>query len=422
MGKPTSTSPRRWRVDKGRNTARGRSYQLASGSSGRGKKTISLGVVPRATAERACSVLQLEEERTFGTARYDRLFDLIDAGERAMVIEMLLDESEAFLLWVEAERLPWHRRPLREYVDEVYGPHRELTKPRTWRTERNDWSAHILPALGDTALDDIDEFVVDEFLTETLRKVKPLGAPATPNMRRKCRNAISAMLTFAYRKRHRTIPRPTWFELEGTGARSLRDKTLTINEVHRLIEHAPGHSEMKRGRTWAGHKQKFQSLFACLFNLGLRPSEAAGMRWEDVDWIRGQVYISGATKTAGSRSTIRLHQLARRHLAQWWVTRGRPTEGLIHPAPGGRVYETTGSTGFSKSLKRAARAAGIDKPVTPYWGRHTYGTRSIEGGMSVDTVAKVLRHSTPEMVRKHYDHGTATTAPDIDIADDVFGR
>ena len=424
MSTPTPKKPRRWRVDKGRNSAKGQCYQLASGSSSKNKKTISLGVVPMAMAQRARGRLQLEEERTFGTAHYGRVFRLLDVIGHAAVVEMLLDDDDEFLVRNVADlKEPWGRRPLREYFEEVYAEHRSLAVPKTWRTEEHDWTAHLLPALGGIALDDIDEYVMDEFLSETMRKVS--GDPATPNMRRKARNAMSALIKYAARKRHRTTPRPRWFELEGTGVRSLRDKTLTVTETLALIDCAPGHEVMRRGRTWNGHKHKFQSLFACLFGLGVRPGEAAAMRWEDIDWDAGMVYVSGGDegdlKTDKSLATITLFRLARRYLEQWWNTRGCPATGLVHPAAGGKMYKTKASTGFSKSFKRALADAGITKLATPYWGRHTFATRSIEAGMTVETVAAVLRHTSVEMVRKHYDHTAATRRPDLHIADEVFG-
>lgn len=425
MSKPTQTSPRSWRVEKARVTQRGRSFQLGSGSSKKkNRKTISLGVVPEALAHRAQTRLQAEENRTFGTPDHDRLFRLMDVIGREQVLEMLLDDNDEFLLKSMAVlKKSWGRRSLREYYDEVYAEHRSTKRPRTWRTEEHDWERHLLPAFGDLALDDIDEYVMDEYLTETMTKLS--GAPATPNMRRKARNAMTALIKYAVRKRHRTTPRPVWFELEGTGIRSLRDKTLTVAETLALIDCAPGHEEMRRGRTWSGHKHKFQSIFACLFGQGLRPGEVAAMRWEDIDWEAGVLFVSGGEegelKTLDSRASIRLHRLARRYLGQWWRTRGCPSSGLVHPAAAGRMYKTKGSTGFSKAFKNALSTAGITKPATPYWGRHTFATRSIEAGMSVESVAAVLRHTSVEMVRKHYDHTAATRRPDLHIADNVFG-
>jgi len=431
MSKPTQTSPRSWRVEKARVTERGRSFQLGSGSSRqKNKKTISLGVVSKAKAQRACARLQREEDRTFGTHKYDRVFRLVETLGRESVVEMLLDDNDDYLMKnVEVLKLSWGRRPLREFFDEVYAPWRCEDVPKTWRTEKHYWHRHLLPALGDLPLDAINEFVMDEFLSETMKKLRfdpEVGPePASPNMRWNAQKAMTALITFAVRKRHRSTPRPDWFRLKGTGAHSLRDKTLTRSETLALIAHAPGHVEMVRGRTWSGHKHKFQSLFACMFGLGLRPFEAASMRWEDIDWGAGTLSVSGGDdgelKTDASGATIPLFPLAHQYMEQWWRTRGSPTSGLVHPAAGGRVYKTKASTGFSKAFKRALADAGIEKQATPYWGRHTFATLAIEAHMSVDSVAKLLRHTSVEMVRRHYDHAAATRLPDLYVAETMFG-
>ena len=53
-------------------------------------------------------------------------------------------------------------------------------------------------------------------------------------------------------------------------------------------------------------------------------------------------------------------------------------------------------------VKMVVQAAGIDKPVTTHWARHTGATLLLNAGVSMDVVAKVLGHSSTAITKKIY--------------------
>lgn len=53
-------------------------------------------------------------------------------------------------------------------------------------------------------------------------------------------------------------------------------------------------------------------------------------------------------------------------------------------------------------VKMVMQAAGIDKPVTTHWARHTGATLLLNAGVSMDVVAKVLGHSSTALTKKIY--------------------
>lgn len=53
-------------------------------------------------------------------------------------------------------------------------------------------------------------------------------------------------------------------------------------------------------------------------------------------------------------------------------------------------------------VKMVMQAAGIDKPVTTHWARHTGATLLLNAGVSMDVVAKVLGHSSTSITKKIY--------------------
>ena len=57
---------------------------------------------------------------------------------------------------------------------------------------------------------------------------------------------------------------------------------------------------------------------------------------------------------------------------------------------------------YNMYLKAVAQFAGIDKPLTSHWARHTGATMLLNSGMDMEIVAKVLGHSTTKVTREVY--------------------
>ena len=77
---------------------------------------------------------------------------------------------------------------------------------------------------------------------------------------------------------------------------------LTTLEVGRLLEHAT--TPMHRG------------LFGLCVGVGLRPSEALRVKWEDIDFEKATLKVRG-TKTDASDASIPLTDLALREMMKW---------------------------------------------------------------------------------------------------------
>lgn len=57
---------------------------------------------------------------------------------------------------------------------------------------------------------------------------------------------------------------------------------------------------------------------------------------------------------------------------------------------------------YNEYLKLVAQAAGIDKPITTHWARHTGATMLLNGGVEIEVIAKVLGHSSTRQTRETY--------------------
>lgn len=57
---------------------------------------------------------------------------------------------------------------------------------------------------------------------------------------------------------------------------------------------------------------------------------------------------------------------------------------------------------YNEYIKEVAAAAGIDKPVTTHWARHTGATLLLNAGVKIEIVSKVCGHSSIKMTEKIY--------------------
>ena len=63
------------------------------------------------------------------------------------------------------------------------------------------------------------------------------------------------------------------------------------------------------------------------------------------------------------------------------------------PRTGAVILHHLGPSGVQKAVRRAAQAAGIDRPVTPHVLRHSFATHMLERGADIRTVQELLGHT-----------------------------
>lgn len=67
---------------------------------------------------------------------------------------------------------------------------------------------------------------------------------------------------------------------------------------------------------------------------------------------------------------------------------------------------------YNQYLKVVAQTAGVDKPITTHWARHTGATMQLNAGVDMETVAKIFGHSSTRLTRSTY----------AKLLDDTVGR
>jgi integrase/recombinase XerD len=148
---------------------------------------------------------------------------------------------------------------------------------------------------------------------------------------------------------------------------------LSKDEVKALLE-APKN---------LGHR----AILATMYGAGLRVSEATNLKVCDLDRDRKVIWVRGG-KGDKDRQVMFPDQL-REVLAAYWRWK-RPKEWLF---PGGNPgYPITRETVF-ETCRKAARRAGIDKPVHPHSLRHAFATHLLDDGVSLVVIQALLGHA-----------------------------
>jgi integrase len=134
------------------------------------------------------------------------------------------------------------------------------------------------------------------------------------------------------------------------------------------------------------------AVLLLLARLGLRRGEGAALKLDDVDWTNGELRVSGK----GQREA-RLplpsdvgHALAR------YLSTARPSSSSRSLFLGARAPFAPMTPGAVSALVRARCTGAGLPPSGAHRLRHTAATAMLRAGGSLDEVAQVLRHRSPD--------------------------
>ena len=156
----------------------------------------------------------------------------------------------------------------------------------------------------------------------------------------------------------------------------------------RALERYLPEEELERMRSVdlpSGHLSRVRDLFlfqcyTCMGYADLRDFSA-----ERLEEVGGRLMYSSRRNKTGCRFSFLLLRGAEDILARY-----------------GGVLPVISAQKYNLYLKEVARMAGISRPVTSHWARHTGATLLLNAGVRLEVVAKVLGHSSTEMTRKVY--------------------
>jgi integrase/recombinase XerD len=132
---------------------------------------------------------------------------------------------------------------------------------------------------------------------------------------------------------------------------------------------------------------KHRAMLATMYGAGLRVSEVTKLKVSDLDRERHVIWVRGG-KGHKDRQVM-LAEPLRALLAAYWRWK-RPTDWLF---PGKKPDCPIACNSVFQACRKAARRAGITKPVHPHSLRHVFATHLLDDGVNLLVIQTLLGHA-----------------------------
>lgn len=260
------------------------------------------------------------------------------------------------------------------FHDEVWLPSCANLRECTMVGYESAWQCHIVDAFGGLEIDSITAGMIETWMTGM-----PRGAA------RKAWGVLRTMLRKAFRWGMSSVDVTT--RVRGPKRTDHQPRVLDARQIAALL------------RGFWGHE--LEAWLICSVTLGLRPEEALGLEWSDIDLRgglvrirRGVQWVSGhevvvEPKTDLSARDVVLPRFAIIRLRQ---IRGRGDGRLVGGLNPGQV---------DRRYRRWCREQHL--PFVPRENlRHSWATSALVAGVDVAVVSRALGHSSIETTARYY--------------------
>ncbi len=173
---------------------------------------------------------------------------------------------------------------------------------------------------------------------------------------------------------------------------TIRDTKMMVDKIHRpkrakVLPNVLSKEEIKlilNAHSNIKHKVMLSMIYSC----GLRRSELLHLRFSDIDSNRNIVLLKNAK---GKKDRIaplspKILLMLREYYKDY-----KPAVWLFEGQIKGELYS---EQSLQSVLKQALQKAGIKKPVTLHWLRHSYATHLLENGTDLRYIQELLGHSS----------------------------
>jgi len=207
---------------------------------------------------------------------------------------------------------------------------------------------------------------------ETLQEyVNSLSTLGLPSIRAKL-SAVKSLFSYAHRIGYVPFNVGAVVELPKSKD-TLAERILPESDVIRMIA--------------LEQNTRNKAILILLYAGGLRVSEIVNLTWNDVSYGSENIYLT----VYGKGNKTRYITLAR--------TQFEPIQGLYEGQSNAHIFRSQKGGALDQSqvnriVKRSAKRAGIDKPVSPHWLRHAHASHSLDHGCPVHVLQSTLGHSS----------------------------
>ena len=236
------------------------------------------------------------------------------------------------------------------------------------------FEAYVMVRLGGKSPDEVTMMDVMNYLNH-LRVERNNGSSAVIRQMVVIRSFYKAMVAYEHIK---PLVNPTTYLPSFKSAPKKLPVVLSEAEVEKLLDMPDTH-------TILGLRDR--ALLALLYGTGVRASECASLREEDVDFTEKVVKVTGK---GGHERTVPMNDRVCRAMASYRLARGKRSGGDAFfvscrkkPMSRNAIYERV----RYHSLK-----CEIPKRVSPHRLRHTFATHLVKAGVGLVTIRDLLGH------------------------------
>lgn len=302
------------------------------------------------------------------------------------------------------------QQTLGQFLPEWLQTHKQSIRPRSYERYESIIRLHLVPTLGKVKLQKLTAQHLDRLYAQKLEEgLHPTTVTAIHNM---LHTALDKAMRLGLLARNVcelvSPPRAVHREI----------KPLTLEQIHKLLEAAKGHS--------------LETLFVLAVTTGMRRGELFGLKWQDIDFAKGVLHIRRALvrmptgqgyketepKTEKSRRSIVLTSKAigslkehRRQQEEIRATVGVAWQehDYVFCTPVG-THLTPGHNGLVQ-LKGLLEKAGLPD-IRFHDLRHSTATLLLSEGVHPKVVQEILGHSEISMTMDTYSHVLPTMQKD----------
>lgn len=205
--------------------------------------------------------------------------------------------------------------------------------------------------------------------------------------------ALRAFLKYLARRDIKSLA-PETIELAKQSTRSV--EFLEEDELGRLLNAPMKKHQVKTGQKgWSMVQLRDRAILETLFSTGLRVSEVANLKIEQINLKRDEFTVRGK---GDKPRVVFLSDEAKKWIKQYvdkrtdtspylFVSHDRAKKGREESGP-------ITPRSIERMVKRYARDAGITKRITPHTLRHTFATDMLMAGADIRAVQDLLGHAS----------------------------
>lgn len=174
--------------------------------------------------------------------------------------------------------------------------------------------------------------------------------------------------------------------------KTVQNKKIEVDKIHRpkrakILPNVLSKEEVKLILE-AHSNLKHKTMLSLIYSCGLRRSELLNLKPIDIDSKRNIVIIrqSKGKKDRIVPLSLKILEMLRKYYIEY-----KPKTWLFE---GQAVNTKYSDRSLVEVLKKSVRLAGIKKPVTLHWLRHSFATHLLESGTDLRYIQELLGHNS----------------------------